>query len=228
MSCICRETIKTGPPDRREILRYAACPAPADFAVLEECLDELLPLLQGRVCYAVFPLRRDGETLDLGFARTESRALAERLDGCTELLLFAATVGIGPDRLIAKYGRLSPSRALLCQAIGAERVEALCEAFCAERAAEYEGRGLALRPRFSPGYGDLPLALQTEIFRALDCERQIGLTLNRSLLMSPSKSVTALAGIGPRTEEGSLCAAKGCAACEKTDCPYRAEQKEER
>ena len=77
------------------------------------------------------------------------------------------------------------------QAIGAERIESLCDAFCAEREAE----GLRLRPRFSPGYGDLPLELQRDLFRGLDCSRKIGLTLNESLLMSPSKSVTAIAGI---------------------------------
>ena len=33
------------------------------------------------------------------------------------------------------------------------------------------------------------------IFRALDCPRQSGLSLNESLLMTPTKSVTAVIGI---------------------------------
>ncbi len=68
---------------------------------------------------------------------------------------------------------------------------------CAARAAA-EGR--ALRPRFSPGYGDLAIDAQKDIFALLDCERQIGLTLGDSLLMSPGKSVTAFAGI-PRAAD---------------------------
>ena len=36
---------------------------------------------------------------------------------------------------------------------------------------------------------------ERDIFRLLDCPRRIGLSLNESLLMSPSKSVTALIGI---------------------------------
>ena len=59
--------------------------------------------------------------------------------------------------------------------------------------AEY--RGLPLSARFSAGYGDVPLELQRDIFALLDCPRRIGLTLNESLLMSPSKSVTAIVGI---------------------------------
>ena len=52
-----------------------------------------------------------------------------------------------------------------------------------------------IRPRFSPGYGDLPIEIQKDIFRALDCPRRIGLTLNENLLMSPTKSVSAIIGI---------------------------------
>ena len=76
---------------------------------------------------------------------------------------------------------------------------------------------MQLRPRFSPGYGDLPLELQKDVFRVLDCPRKIGLSLNESLLMSPSKSVTAIIGIG----KGDVEAENKCSACEKTDCAYR-------
>ena len=59
--------------------------------------------------------------------------------------------------------------------------------------------GETLRPRYSPGYGDLPLAFQQDLFRALDCERRLGLTLTDSLLMVPSKSVTAIIGMKEKT-----------------------------
>ena len=96
-------------------------------------------------------------------------------------------MGIAPDRLAQKYSRVSPVKALFLEAVGNERIEALCDVFCGEYA--------NARPRFSPGYGDLPLDLQKDIFAALDCSRKIGLTLNQSLLMSPSKSVTAIMGL---------------------------------
>lgn len=74
------------------------------------------------------------------------------------------------------------------------------------------------RPRFSPGYGDLPLALQRDIFHALDCARKIGLTLNDSLMMSPAKSVTAIIGITDRAGENT---GKDCTGCDKQDCVFR-------
>ena len=103
----------------------------------------------------------------------------------------AATIGIGLDRLAARYAKTSPAKALILQGLGAERIEALADLFC--RGLEKEG--LNVTSRFSAGYGDLSLELQREIFRVLDCQRSIGLTLNDSLIMSPTKSITAIIGI---------------------------------
>jgi cobalamin-dependent methionine synthase I len=75
-------------------------------------------------------------------------------------------------------------------------VESLCDAFCAELKAEAMENGCFTRPRFSAGYGDLPLSLQKDIFRALSPEKHIGAALRESLIVSPSKTVTAIVGIG--------------------------------
>lgn len=216
------KTLPLPPADRGEILRYAGCrkPGPAELQLLASCLTELGGQLRGRVCWDLFPVTRlEGGYLDLGFARTDSKALGQRLEGCRQCVLFAATVGLELDRLIARYGGVSPARALFFQAIGAERIEALCDAFCARLAADFSRQGRGVTARFSPGYGDVPLALQKDIFQVLDCSRKIGLTLNGSLLMSPSKSVTAVFGVTDRPRED--CAAAGCAACEKQDCAFR-------
>lgn len=177
------------PPDRREIARYAGCPGDVLPPLLEECLAEAEKAVANRVAWAVYPLAFTDEGLDLGFAGTASRDLMKNLLGCERIVLFAATVGPGPDRLARKYARLSPAKAQLFQAIGAERVETLCDAFCRDF-----GKEIPLRPRFSPGYGDLPLTLQREIFAALELEKTLGLTLGENLLMTPTKSVTAIAG----------------------------------
>jgi hypothetical protein len=157
----------------------------------------------------------DGE-VDLGFAKVPSAALARNLAGCKRAILFAATVGLEVDRLIARYSRLQPVKGLMFQAIGTERVEALCDAFCADMDCRMGG---GLRRRFSPGYGDLPLELQNNIFRVLDCSKTIGLTLNGSLLMSPTKSVTAIAGIADAPEENHR--EEKCAGCDKPECMFR-------
>ena len=100
-------------------------------------------------------------------------------------------MGPGLDRLLLRYGRTSPASALLLEGIGAERVEALLASLDGRLREDFG----TLTRRFSPGYGDLPLSLQGELFSLLDCERRLGLTLNASLLMTPKKSVTAILGL---------------------------------
>ena len=182
------------PIRRREILRYAGCDV-ADAAVMElmgSCLTEAVGALTPKVCWRELAVDVQGNECDFGVFSLSSRQLARNLDGCSRVILFAATVGVGIDRLITKYSRIAPSRALMLQAIGAERIEALCDAFVTGWETENRTK---LRPRFSPGYGDLPLSVQKDIISLLEAPKQIGLSLNDSLLMSPTKSVTAFAGI---------------------------------
>ena len=184
-------------PDPAEILRYAG--APKDAApdpLMLSCLEELGEI-RGRICWRRFPVTQAETGLDLGFCRTPSKSLAINLRGCSSLVLFAGTLGLDVDRCLARYGRLSPAKALWFQAIGAAGVEALCDAFCGDirHLLGKPGSPLRTRPRYSPGFGDFGLEYQPFIFDALDCQRAIGLTLTDSFLMSPTKSVTALIGI---------------------------------
>ena len=204
------------PVEIREVLRYAGDRAGTSEERVHALLPDAASHLHPRVCYDLFPLGEVREDhVDLGFMTLASRSLALLLEKASSVLVFAATLGLDYDRRIARAQRLSPADAWLLHAIGTERIEALCDDF----ENWLRGQGLSLTRRFSPGYGDVPLDLQTDLFRVLDCPRKIGLTLNASLLMSPSKSVTAL--IGLTCLPGSSVRPDGCAACTKTDCAFR-------
>ena len=178
------------PISHRDILRYAGAGDSDIGELLNDCIAEAQGALEYKVCYMELPVKICGELCQIGELSFLSCDLAKNLSGCIRAVIFAATVGTGIDRLIMKYGRISPSRALIFQAIGAERIEALCDRFCLDVA---EGR--ATKPRFSPGYGDLSIEHQRDIFALLDCPRKIGLSLVDSKLMTPTKSVTAIMGI---------------------------------
>lgn len=201
----------------KEILRYAGCKE-ADgeiSALLQNCIKEVRDKLCYKVCYREFSVAVDGNFCDFGAFKFKSENLALNLKGCKSVIIFAATVGVGIDRLIAKYSRISPAKALMFQAIGAERIESLCDTFCNDIAHDMN---MGTKPRFSAGYGDLPLEVQKEIFAVLDCEKRIGLTLNDSLLMSPSKSVTAFLGLTDKKHQEFK---NKCCGCNKTDCNFR-------
>ena len=190
------------PFDEKEILRYALMPstAPApDELPLEECMKAARSAVRCRAVWQRYPLEWGGDELDLGFAKTASRHLRRHLEGCAEILLFACTAGSEIDRRINREKLVSPVRGLLMSAIGSQQVEGACDRLCNLLAAEHPEKQLVTR--YSPGYGDLPLELQKDVFRALDCERPIGVTLMESLLMQPSKSVTAVIGMKERDAE---------------------------
>ncbi len=178
--------------NKQEILRYAGVKGdiPEINELVDECIKECGDSFFYKVCYTEFDVCIDADVIDLGFLKTKSQDLRKNLSGCKGIILFGATVGLEIDRLIARYSVTSPAKSLLFQAIGAERIESLCDRF------NYEIKlSKDTVPRFSAGYGDFPIEAQRDIFSALDCERKIGLTLNNSLLMSPSKSVTAIIGV---------------------------------
>lgn len=201
----------------KEILRYAGCVKPDSkvIDVLESCVDEIGPKLSYKVCYRELPVVVDGSCCDFGAFEVRSKNLADNLKGCSSVIVFAATIGVDIDRLIAKYGRIEPSKALMMQAVGTERIETLCDTFCSDISQE---KGIKKMGRFSPGYGDLPIETQREIFAVLECPKRIGLTLNDSMIMSPSKSVTAFVGIA---EDGKERKSEKCGNCGKTDCIFR-------
>ena len=212
-----RETLTSVPVDKTEIARYAGARStvPELFALIENCLSECERenAINYAVCYALLPLAVSGNTADFSVFKLESKDLVKALRGAKSALVFACTVGFNIDRLIKKYSETDPARALVFQAIGAERVESFTDEFLKEYAKD---NGVKLSPRFSAGYGDLPLSAQKDIFALLRPQKMIGITLNDSLLMSPSKSVTAIVGIG-----GKACGKTPCSACGKTDCEFR-------
>ncbi len=200
--------------DDCEVLRYMGARETTDeiHALLESCKPLCEDIFTPSAVYACYDISVGTRHVDFGDFTFESADLATRLTGCKMAVLFVATAGFAIDRLIKKYSTLSPARALTLSAIGTAYTESVCDALCTKLRHEYG----ATLPRYGIGYGDLPLACQKEIFTRLDVTKRIGVTLNDSLLMSPTKTVSAVVGIG-------ACDAPhiGCEACEKTNCEFK-------
>lgn len=124
----------------------------------------------------------------------ESQTLARHLDGCAAAYLVCGTIGAEFDALQRRVAVTSGVDALIVQAIGAAAIEAWMDAVENEIRQELDPDE-ELVPRFSPGYGDLPLAYQRTLLTLLDAPRKIGVSLTDTLLMVPSKSVSAIVGV---------------------------------
>ena len=115
--------------------------------------------------------------------------------GDKDVVFLCGTIGAEFDAWQRRLSVLSAADALLSQQIGLEAVEAVMDGLENEVKVKVEGEGLKLRPRRSPGYGDLPLALSRTILAELDAPRKIGVSITDSNLLVPSKSVTAICEI---------------------------------
>ena len=211
--------------ERKEVLRYLGfqgVKAVDDTmdALISKCQSEMEKEITPRYIYRFFQIDWSDDGKEAAFAgiRTKGDSILRNLKGCSEIALMAVTLGPAPDRLVRKAsirGSLEPA---IYQALGAAIVEAWCDEVNEMIRVDAAGRGLFLRPRYSPGYGDFPLDVQKDFERILEMPRQIGVTLTDSLLMVPTKSVTAVIGLSDIEEN---CIRSGCELCGARDtCNY--------
>ncbi len=211
----------------REIYRYlgygTGIPDDDIQSLIRDVVAHLVNVVKPKNIYRIYECSTNetGITLISDKALSfESRNLASNLAQCSRVVLLAATLGIAADKLLQRYEVLNMAKAAIIQACGAACIEAYCnilqEKIC--DACSSDGDRLYLRPRFSPGYGDLPLQAQKTIFEELECTKRIGLTLTDSLLMYPTKSVTAFIGL---TANPQGCHINKCETCDNMECAFR-------
>ena len=193
--CFCSaEPLQTG-CDKKQTFRFLGCKDTDVNCELENLYCESVRLvLEKASLKAVWrksSLSFCGEDeVIFDFGEIKSTSLVKNLKGCKSVYIFAATAGIGIDRLMLRYKELDAVKAMMISAVGSSVVECWCD-----KVNEDIVKGKKSRPRFSPGYGGVDLRHQKEILSFLDAEKRLGITLTDSFFMTPVKSVTAFIGV---------------------------------
>ena len=211
--------------NRKEIYRYlgykGTAPDETVSAVVEDSIVELLRVMRPKFVSRPVTITRPSENIVLlDTIEVHSKSLYQHLDTCSEGVLLAATLGASVDMLIHRYNVMDMSRAVILQACAAAAIERVCDDHQGEIEEQAKAKGLFLRPRFSPGYGDFPLTYQKDVLGLLDAQRRIGLTRTESNMLTPSKSVTAVIGFTP---VDTSCHISRCMICRAKNCPFRKE-----
>ena len=211
--------------DRALALRYLGCARTTDEQLLRS-LEEAARLIEETarprsVCFSA-PLSHETDGVHfLGTALClPGRDIGALLRESTQGILFCATLGSETDRLIRQWQLRDLSFAAMLDACASSAVEVLCDRLEAALTEEYGAKGKFLTDRFSPGYGDLPLSVQSSLCAVLDTPRRIGVQVSSSSILNPRKSVTAVLGVcasqQPRRDR--------CLGCLQYDtCPLRKE-----
>jgi cobalamin-dependent methionine synthase I len=143
------------------------------------------------------------------------------LSGCDECLCMAVTLGTQVDALLRTHSAMDMAQAVVTDAAASAMVEAAADAWQQIWVQQLAAEGLYLTERFSPGYGDYPIALQSDLLALLDALRQIGLSATSASILTPRKSITAVCGVADHPVRGKLA---GCAHCAlRTTCTKRKE-----
>jgi hypothetical protein len=126
----------------------------------------------------------------------QSKSLVRLLKSCNELVLIAATVGKEViERINYEIEQGDAAYGAVLDAVASETADACLDWIInfLNKIIYREGKRIT-KHRYSPGYGDLDLSYQKAIFDLLDLEK-LGLNLTEKLMLTPEKSVIAIAGI---------------------------------
>ena len=193
-----------------------------DDKTLQEIQDsfrELERLADKKSIYRIFELSlKDENELKIGNVEIYSRNLRTNLKDCKQVVLFVATLGTEVDRLIRKMQVVDMAKAVVMQACAATLLEEYSDELQQKIAEHMQEQGKYIRPRFSPGYGDFSIQHQKDVLAMLETSKRIGVTMTDSYMLTPTKSVTAVIGIG---DAEMNCNLNSCEECDKTDCTYR-------
>lgn len=214
-----------------EILRYMGCKDSSDNSMRtlsENAKNEVKSVLKSSAVWRYVKIENITEnTVDFGFVTFSSKDLASHLKNCSYAVFMVATIGNGIDMLIKKHSVSSMSYALCVNSAGASYIESYCDYLC--DIIGDEEKDYFLTSRFSPGYEDLDLKCQKEIFSYLDAPKNTGVYLNESFMMMPSKSVCAIIGLSAKSEKlqskQEKCNNK-CLSCKNYGCNFRKGTKE--
>ncbi|MBQ8961827.1 MAG: 5-methyltetrahydrofolate--homocysteine methyltransferase [Ruminococcus sp.] len=216
--------MKLKPLNKAEAARYMGVRGEAGPAVTD-ILDKWEPIVRERLrpgsVYREAALRpaEDGIWVDGMDVPLTGNDIRQHLDGCDRAVLLAATASAEADKLIRQASVDGMAEALAVDCLCSAAIEQICDRAEEEIFSRIEAPFRTWR--FSPGYGDLPLDLQKPLLQALNAQRRIGLTVTDSLLLVPSKSVTAIIGISER--ELHLKGSSGCDNCNMRDrCAFSA------
>jgi len=139
-----------------------------------------------REVHLVRPWRSDAQGGHWGELSLPYRSLARLFAACDEVIVCGCTIGQDVYRTIREWMAAEPALGVAVDATASVLVDAY--------AAYLQHRFGATTMRFSPGYGDVPLALNQRLAGVLELPKRIGVHVTDGHLMVPEKSIIFLTG----------------------------------
>ena len=212
--------------NENEILMYLGYKgqeiSPEVQSQIDKCTNIVLSAAQPLATYKILPLESDCKISGTNLYLL-GKDIKKHLENCSQVVLFAATLGAQAEKAIMQAQITDMANAVIMDACASAAIEAVCNSEENKLRSKIEKSGKYLTDRFSPGYGDMPISQQRDFCAVIDSAKRIGLTVTKTNLLIPQKSVTAVMGI---SDFPVKIRKKGCESCNmfKT-CKFRKEGK---
>lgn len=196
---------------RNEALRYLGYKGEPDSqtAQLLDRAEKALSSVTPAFCCRIMEKSECGMLL-------QGNDIRKHLSDCERVIIFAATLGVAFEKLLRTAEIGDMAYAVVLDAYGSAFIEDYCDKCEAEL---HEKTGGFFTWRYSPGYGDYPVSLQSDFIRFLSADKQIGLTATENHILIPRKSVTAVIGISEKEGKSEKSSCESCNM--KETCKFR-------
>ncbi len=140
--------------------------------------------------------------------------ITSSLNGIQSILIFTATLGEDFDEWSRDFFRDSdPFFGYVADTIGSVYVESAVDRLADGISGLFSSQNLGISNRYSPGYCGWDVKEQKKLFSLLP-DKFCGISLTKSMMMKPLKSVSGILGVGPGLSKQDY----DCSVCEKTSC----------
>jgi 5-methyltetrahydrofolate--homocysteine methyltransferase len=206
-----------------EALRYmgygTSTPDEKTKELLLLCEQQLKDAMEPKFIYKVFELK-DGQIPNCEF-ELEGQAIASHLENCEKVIFMCATLSSNVDLLLRKKQITSMAEAMITDSLASAVIEQVCDK--AEQIILKDFQEYEYTWRFGLGYDDFPLSGQKKFLDVLDAPKRIGVCVNSSMMLTPTKSVTCVIGLGHGLKTDSK---KSCDMCSfREKCQFRKDGK---
>lgn len=176
----------------RDVLRYMGVKKETDEydAIIAEetaVADKIVP----RFTYAFFNTENTESGIKL--AGTDivlgGKLAGKHFSGCRGVIVFLATLTLGSEIALKRAFAENAAKAVVLDAVFTDKLEKYLDGLEEIFKEKYD-----ITTRISCGYGDLPIELEKPLLFAVGGDR-IGVSVNGSYMLTPNKSVIAIAGV---------------------------------
>ncbi len=187
--------------DRNEVLRYLGYRKQLITASLNALIDELIEetqeIVRPKATYQQFAIELGEEEVILAgtSVKLSGQNIINHLKDSDYCIVLATTLGWEIEQKINYYKRFDLTKSLVLDVCASVAIEGYTDAVEAQIRELALDQDYGITYRYSPGYGDFPIASQSILIRLLEADKRIGLTVTEDSILLPRKSITAIIGL---------------------------------